>query len=359
MQTLYAVDAVYAINKSNGSRTTLTLTTHYTVDLSGCSITVNDVFDSGAEIEEKYEIRCDATGQPAGSDDTSTDYLKLPGEIAHWILNNFLDYSDVYLDLDSFSDADANTSYELCFWIKKATNVRQVLRTLGLSVLGDVRTDIDGTIKFYVWTPWANSANAESYADEDFSSFEGDVKIDTVYSETVVRYDEDPANPGSFEVETATHDPTDYLVQGAQTLTVDTFIKSSSDAQLLAQRINFLYRGNNVEILFAERGIRLMGAGRNDRIRVSKTRAPSSTGALSDRLMEIVELEKDLGAPSVSGRLSDLKNLVNLIGQWRTATAPDWGDATDEEKANSGFWCDANGLADSSDQSSKNVSLWW
>lgn len=358
-QDLDAVAAVYAINKSTGARQTLTLAVDYTVDLTDCSITVDDSFDAGAEIEEVYEIRCDATGQPAATGDTSTDYLKWPGEIAHWLLNTFLDAADTSLDLDSFADADANAPYELGFWIKKETNVREVLRTLGKSVLGDVRTEIDGTVKFYVWTPWEGSADAESYTDEDFSAFEGDPKMETVYYKTVVRYDEDPANSGSFEIESVTDNATNYLVEGAQVLTVDTFLKSSSDAQLMAQRINFLYRGTNVEMEFTERGIRLMGAGRNMRIRVTKTRAPTSTGALSNRLMEVVELDKDLDAPRVSGRLADLKDLVNLIGNWTAATAPTWGNATAEEKANSGFWTDASGLADSADQSSKNVSLWW
>jgi hypothetical protein len=364
-QELYSVDTVYAINRSDGSRTALTLTTHYTVDLANCAITVNDVFDSGAEIEEVYEIRCDAKGVTVaelsawGTAPTSTDYLKWPGEIAKHMLLTYLNYAEADLDLTSFTDANTDAPFELGLWIKGETTVREVLRGLERSCMSYVRPKRDGTIEFYVWDPWTGSADAIAMTDEDFALFEPDVKMTTVYYETHVRYDENPANPGSFEVETVTEDSVDYLVENAQELTVDTYLRDSSDAQLLAQRINFLYRGINIEYDFVELGTRLMNHGLNQRMRVTKTRAPTTSGALTSRLMEVLELDKDFIAPQVSGRLGDLKGLSEVIGKWTAADAPVWGDATDEEKADSGFWCDAGGLADAADPNSKNVSLWW
>jgi len=357
-QTLDAVSAVYAID-SDRNRTTLTLTTHYTVSLANCTITVNDAFDSGAEIEEKYEIRCDAIGQPAAGGDTSTDYLKYPGEVAHWILNTFLDYADADLDLTSFSDADADTPFALAFWIKQETTVREVLRGIERSTLGAIRSKQDGTVEFYLWDPWSGSATATALTDEDFSRFEPDVKMETVYYETNIRYDENPASPGSFEVETATSNATKYLNNSTHELNIETYLTNSSNAQLLAQRINFLYRGINIEIDFMERGVQLMDHELYQRVRVTKTRAPSSTGAFSSRLMELLEIEKDFVTPRVSGRLGDLRGLVDVIGKWTAADAPVYTSATDGEKADSGFWCDASGLADATDPASKGVSLWW
>ena len=45
-------------------------------------------------------------------------------------------------------------------------------------------------------------------------------------------------------------------------------------------------------------------------------------------------------------------------GFWMGDSAPDWGDASEEERASSGFWCDDYGYADPDDETSKNVSLW-
>jgi hypothetical protein len=49
----------------------------------------------------------------------------------------------------------------------------------------------------------------------------------------------------------------------------------------------------------------------------------------------------------------------NNVGFWMGDTAPDWATATDQEKDNSGFWCDDDGLCLTSDAESLNKSLWW
>lgn len=358
-QTLYGVLAVYAINKSNGSWTTLTLNVDYTVDLTNCAITVNDTFDGGAEIEEKYEIRCSAQGQPAGSSDTSTDFLKYPGEIARYILTTFLEYTDADLDLDSFSAADANAPFILGFWIKEETTIRDVLRGIERSVLGAIRPKDNGTIEFFIWDPWSGDADATELGDEDFSKFETDVKMSTVYYKTDVLYNENLLNPGSFEIETVTHNPTKYLNDSIHRLSIETYLKSSSDAQLIAQRINFLYRGINIEIDFTERGIQMIDHELYQRVKVTKTRASSTAGSFTSRLMELVEIDKDFVTPRVSGRLGDLRGLSNVIGKWTEAGVPTWSNATDEEKAAAGYWTDANGLADASDLASAGKSRWW
>lgn len=358
-QTLYGVLQVVAIERSTRVLTILTLAVDYTVDLPNCAITVNDAFDPGAEIEDKYEILASAQGQPVAAGDTSTDFLKLPGELAHYVLNTFLGYSDAELDLDSFAAADVNAPYILGFWVKQETDVREVLRGIERSVLGAIRLRDDGIVEFFVWDPWSGSADAIELGDEDFSRFRPDIKMASVYYETTVKYNEDLRHPGSFEIETATDDKTRYLNDSVQKLSVETYLKSASDAQLIAQRINFLYRGINVEIDFAERGIRMMDHNLYQRVRVTKTRAPSTEGSYDSRLMELLVIEKDLVTPRVSGRLGDLRGLVEVIGVWTEADAPAWGAATDEEKAASGFWTDANGLVDPTDPASKNKSLWW
>lgn len=363
-QQIYSVDNVYAINKSDGSRQALNLGVDYTANLVNCSITVNDAFDPGVEIEEVYEIRCDAKGLTAAelswsTPPTSVDYLKWPGELAKYILLTFLGYEETDLDLPSFVDADSDAPFELGAWIKAETSVRDILRTLERSSMSYVRPKKDGTIEFYVWDPWEGSATAIELSDEDFSLFEADVKITTVYYKTQIRYDENPAKPGSYQVETAVENAVDYLNKNAQELTIDTWLRNSSDAELLAQRVNFLYRGINTEFDFTERGVRMMDHELNQRVRVTKTRAPTTSGFLTSRLMEILELEKDFITPKVSGRLGDLKGLGDVVGKWTEPGAPIWTLATDAEKANSGFWCTDAGLANPADPASKDVSLWW
>jgi len=360
-QELYQVSAVRAIKKSTGAVTTLTETTHYTVDLSGCTITVNDDWTVGGteDVAEAYEIRCDAIGQPAAGADTSSDYIKLPGEVARWILKTFLGYTDAKLDLPSFSSVDTEVPFVLAKYFKSETTVREALRGIERSALGTIRPKKDGTVEFFVWDPWSGSASAIELSDEDFSRFETDVKMDTVYYETNVRYDENPAKPGSFQVETASHNATKYLTDSSNSIIVETYLKNAADAQTLAQRINLLYRGITIEIDFVELGVRMIAHELYERVKVTKTRAPSTAGCFLSRLMEILELKIDFVTPQVSGRLGDLRGLVNKVGMWTEDDAPAWSVATDEEKAASGFWCDDNGRADPSDLGSANVSVWW
>jgi hypothetical protein len=210
-------------------------------------------------------------------------------------------------------------------------------------------------VEFYRWDPWRDSEDAESFEDEDFAAFISDAKMTTVYHKVIVRYDESPYYK-EWDVSTSSHNPTEDLMKPTQEITVDTYIKDSYDADMLAGRLNFLFRGIRFEFDFTERGMRLIDKNLNSRMRVTKTRAPSSTGSFTNRLMDLIFVEVDHITPKVEGRLADLQYNV---GKWTDDTAPAWSSATDAEKEDSGFWCDASGQADTSDPSSKNKSLWW
>lgn len=365
LQNINSVPNVKAIKKSDGSINVLTVAVDYTISLTDCTIILTDNFDGGAEMNEVYDIVCDARGVTVAElswdvAPTSTDYLKWPGEIAKYILLTYLDYAEEDLDLVSFLEADTYPGFELGVWIRDATTVREVLRQIERSCHGYIRQRRDGLIEFFVWDPWSGSEDAIELSDEDFAEFTPDSKGATdskaiVYHETTVRYDRNFFTD-DWSLETVSHTPTEDLIGATQTITLDTMLKSSADATTLAGRLNFLSRGIRFEFKFRERGVRLVDANLNKRVRVNKTRAPSSTGSFVNRLMDLIEIEAEYLAPSVSGRLADLQL---GIGKWTDDSAPAWGSATDAEKADSGFWCDANGRADSSDPATKDVSVWW
>jgi hypothetical protein len=55
----------------------------------------------------------------------------------------------------------------------------------------------------------------------------------------------------------------------------------------------------------------------------------------------------------------DLMDFGGDVGFWMGASAPAWDDATETERLDSGFWCDADGFCYTGDDSSLNKSLWW
>lgn len=78
--------------------------------------------------------------------------------------------------------------------------------------------------------------------------------------------------------------------------------------------------------------------------------------AFSDRTFQVRRMEIDLGEMTVRVRAYDL--FANQYGKWTSDTAPSWTAATDRQRADQGFWCDASGLADPGNPSS-DISKWY
>jgi len=77
----------------------------------------------------------------------------------------------------------------------------------------------------------------------------------------------------------------------------------------------------------------------------------------SERAVQIRRLETDLGA--MTTRVSGFNLFMLGLGRWTSATAPNWNNASQTERASQGFWCDASGFASASDSTSQNISRWY
>jgi len=74
-------------------------------------------------------------------------------------------------------------------------------------------------------------------------------------------------------------------------------------------------------------------------------------------VLQIRDMELDLAAMVV--RIGALKFLDLGAGRWTLDTAPDWSSSNASDKSQSGYWLDANGYADPSDSTSRNISRWF
>jgi hypothetical protein len=81
------------------------------------------------------------------------------------------------------------------------------------------------------------------------------------------------------------------------------------------------------------------------RLLISRTRAPDTSGAWTDEPCEILEVQKTLAPPSVGLRIRalGLGDRGDRIRWWATSGIPAYDSATDQQKEDYAFWHDANG----------------
>lgn len=357
-QTLFAVHSVTAIAKTGGARTLLTLTTHYTVDLTLCTVTLTG---TGGYVCDDYIIECDVTGKPDGAG----SYLNTFGQIVKDILTTHLGVPTTQLDLASFTQADIDNNHPLSVWLKVPRSIASVFSSsepnkasLEKSVLGTVRQTLDGKWNVRIWND-STPAPTVSLVKEDFVSFLPEPKIENVTSVAAVYFNQN-LSANSWSVKTAEDLRARYLFETREETEFYTFLRDADDAETLAQRAALLLAATSIDVEFELRGSQLAEALAGDFVTVSYAPAPVVGQAFEEANLELQRLDISL-APTLklSGRFNDFRSIGSRIGHWTEDTAADWASASDAEKASQGFWSDDDGLIDPSDPTTANLSLWW
>lgn len=356
-QTLFAIHNVWAIEKTTGAWTLLTETTHYTKNLTNCTVTVVNAAFPHAD----YTLAVDVTGKPDGLG----SYFKTYGAISKNILETFLGASSADLDVAAFTLADADNTNELAFWIKSDRLITSILATaeadlpsLGRSSLGTLQQTVEGKWTTSIWNPDTDMIDT-SLRQADFAAFAPKPKLKTIYATVRVFYGFDHVRQ-QWSVVEADSPETRYRTGSSDTLDLYTYLTSSADALRLAQRYQLLAGAITVEAAFEERGALLCRLEGGGKAFVSYSPAPTLAGEYVLQPFECKELEIVMAPKlAVSGVLSNLHGLGGRVGRWMPNTAPDWSAATAAERQTSGFWCDDNGRADPADPESANQSIWW
>lgn len=356
-QTLFALHAVWAVNKTTGELIPLTEITHYTKDLVACTVTIT----SPAYPHDDFEIAVDVSGKPDGVG----GYLRKYGEILRDMLVTFIGVDAADIDAAAFATLAIDADAEISVWIKNTRSLASIFASsepeapsLGRSVMGTLQQTQDGKWTARLWDPGVDSITT-SLRKEDFVRFEAKPKLKTVFSGVRVYYGYDHAKQQwSFIDET---DLTiQYKTKSRDRLELFTFLTNESNARTIAQRYLLLGGAVTVEAEFEERGALLAQMNAGDKVYVTYSPAPTSIGAYVSQPFEILDLTVRYAPKvTVSGILGDLRGVGGRVGRWMDNTAPDWATATTAERLASGFWSDANGLIDPLDPTSSNRSIWW
>jgi hypothetical protein len=356
-QTLFAVNAVWAVQKNTGTRTLLTLTTHYTVNLTACTITII----SAAYPYADYTIAADVSGKPDGLG----SYLRTYAAIVQDILQTHLGVVSADLDSAAFTLVASDAAQELALWIKGPRTIASLLSTaepefpsLGRSVMGTLQETPAGKWTVRAWNPFVDSITT-SLRREDFKTFNAKPRIKIAYSTVRVYYGYDHSKEEWSSVEVT--DPTiQYKTGSRDRLEMYTYLVSASNARALAQRYLVVAGGVTVEADFEERGALLAQMNAGDKVYVTYTPAPTATGSYVSQPFEVLDLVvKYAPKVTVTGRLGNLRGLGGRVGRWMGSSAPSWASATPTERNLSGFWSSTGGYVDPADLSTLNQSLWW
>jgi hypothetical protein len=356
-QTLFALHAVWAVEKSTGARTLLTEGVHYSKDLTACTVTVT----SGTYAHANYSLAVDVTGKPDGAG----SYLRTYGPIVADLLETFLGVDAADRDSAAFVTAAAEADAEIALWIKAPRSLASILTTsepelgsLGRSVMGAVQQTVGGLWTVRIWNPHVDAITT-SLRQADFARFAPTPKLKTTYSSVRVHYGYDHTRQ-QWSVVEVTDPVTQYRTASRDRLDIFTFLVAGASATTIAQRYLLLAGAVTVEAEFSERGARLAALEAGDKAFISYAPAPTVAGVYESAPFEILASELTL-APrlNVTGRLGNLRGLGGRVGRWMDSSAPDYSTATESERLASGFWCDTAGLADSGDPASAGRSLWW
>jgi len=279
-------------------------------------------------------------------------------EIAENILTNILSYAAGDLNAASFTTSKVDSDVRLNVPIENETEALRILEKICLSDLAFLDEDETGDLRYRTWKPYLGGTYVE-LKDYDFvSSPETFENNDQLYSRFMVGYSY-YCSEDKYLYQTETDLVSEYKYDRKEELKVDTYIRNSSDATILAQRLKLLLKDPTTNMK-VDLKIPVIDKLLGDKVKLTMTRAPfeQSTG-YNQRHFEISGRSISCFPVINSLELFDLKEFGLGIGYWTDATAPTWDNATDADKITDGYWCDANGYAKTGDEDSLNVSRWW
>ncbi len=279
-------------------------------------------------------------------------------EIAEDLLLNQCGYAAADLLASSFTASKATSACALNAAVEAVTQALTVIETICQSDLAFFDEDGAGLLRYRTWEPLV-SGTLPVLAKEDILE-PPEILDDSsqLYSAVKVGYSWQGATKELLYT-SASNDESRYKYNRNDFLMINTYLRSKTDADELAGRLNWITRSPSPVISLSLKA-EIINKNLGDKVKVTLARAPYSTaGGYVEREFEIISKDVSCFPLLVKLRARDAMDFGADVGFWMAVTAPAWAAATAAERENSGFWADANGLIDPADAASKNKSLWW
>lgn len=256
--------------------------THYTTDLNNAEFTLLIPLMEGDTLE------VDAKGYVDGG----SVLMEEGGTIAKDILKTYLGFVDGDLDLPSFADVDIERPYELCIYLDTDKSSRQILQTIGRSVIAFVTPVENGKLAFEVYKSTVPAGTLELF-DRDFGE---DWKVELIdfflRNKIKLQYDQNPKTQ-EFEVVEKNNYKVLYKYGVRETLILETYLREPSDAAAIAQAVQNMC-SNPIKVVSTSCGVKAFKLFPTRKLKITRKRAVDSSGAWNAKVFRVREVVKDV-----------------------------------------------------------------
>lgn len=256
-------------------------TTSFTPDLANGEFTFDTYFDT-----EQDEMRVATQGKKSGG-----TYFTKGAEIAKDILQSYLGFLTIELDTDSFDATDLVRTHALCFHLDTEESSREVLQTIGRSIIAFFSPTEDGKLSFEAYEPTVEPGTLELFDADYWADWKVTKDDKFVKNKVEVKYNQ---NPQSQEFQTVVRNNYDVLYKYGirETLSLKTYIKNKADAETVAEGVRDMCSKpiTVVETSFGVKGFMLFPTRK---VKISRDRAADSSGSFDEKVFRIRTVSKD------------------------------------------------------------------
>lgn len=222
------------------------------------------------------------------------DFLSNVSLITQDIISNCLGwtFSATDFNITDFGNLETERIAPAVLYIDGEMTFGQAMQKLGAGHLFQFIPQMDGkyTVRFY---SSADPNTVPHYFDEDFSEFKMERSWTSIFKTVKIQYDEDPSKPEPLVVE-ASSSQAENEYRCRESLTVDTALSVPSDA--LECAVNYLAMFSTPLLIVnctivGSQGFDLIPG---DKIKITRSRAAYTGGALSGVKFRIMSISKNI-----------------------------------------------------------------
>jgi hypothetical protein len=258
--------------------------TDYSVDLANGEFTL---IHEGFNKDRGHTLSVTAEGFVDGSD----NLIEKGGAIAKDILQTYLGWSDAELDLTSFTTTDSLRTAALDIYLDTDSDSREVLQTIGRSIVAFFSPTEDGKLSFMAYEPTVEDGTLELF-DEDFYADWKVIKDDSwIRNKVQLSYGQNPTSDEYLTVEVS-NDAVLYKYGVRDTLSIITYLRNESDAENIAQGVLDMV-SKPITVFSSTFGLKGFILFPTRKVVVTRERAADLTGEFAAKVFRIKQVVKN------------------------------------------------------------------
>jgi len=278
--TLYAIDAVY----NDGVQID---TGDLSIDLVKGEFTILNSYTGNPGT-----VTCDVRGRKDDDEGSITGYvgslITKAADIIKDICKNLLGLEK--LNNDDFELSRIEAPQELAIYLGDEEHSNKVIEKICQSVMGHFVIAADGFIHFSIWTDDVPE-DIVWLKEEDILSFQENCEIEEIFEQVVVKYDQDPG--GDYKAVQVSDETVRYKFDRAIEKEVETYLNQSNDAESLGN--NLIIEANSEQGKYElETKLKAIELKVGDKVKISRSRAPSSEGKFEGKVFRVLGINKDI-----------------------------------------------------------------